>query len=76
MLPLTLVYNNKPISVFLPFFLIFSQALNLIQFVTGVKPSLYAKYYFELRQLFSDIFGHDKRFEWKLRPLSMNQVCV
>lgn len=47
------------------------KALALIEFVTGVKPSLYAKYYFELRQLFCDITGNDTSFEWKLKPLTI-----
>ncbi len=47
------------------------KALALIEFVTGVKPSLYAKYYFELRQLFADITGNDTSFEWKLKPLTI-----
>lgn len=48
------------------------RALALIEFVTGVKPSLYAKYYFELRQLFTDITGPDSnRYDWKLKPLTV-----
>ena len=31
--------------------------LELLDFNTSIKPSLYAKYYFDLRQLFFDIVG-------------------
>jgi hypothetical protein len=33
------------------------KTLTMLQFVTGVRPSLYARYYFELRQLYADIVG-------------------
>ena len=32
-------------------------ALQLLQYLTNVKPSLYARYYFELRELFTEIMG-------------------
>jgi hypothetical protein len=49
------------------------KALTLIQFCTGVKPSLYAQYYFELRSLFKDINGtsSDESSEWISKPLSI-----
>jgi hypothetical protein len=48
------------------------QALTMLKYITGVKPSLYAKYYFELRQLYSDIMGSNPTVcgEWALEPLS------
>ena len=43
----------------------------MLKYITGVKPSLYAKYYFELRQLYSDILGSNPFCgEWALEPLS------
>lgn len=33
------------------------KTLNLLQFLTGVKPSLYARYYFQLREMYVDIAG-------------------
>lgn len=50
-----------------------SKALQLIDFSTGVKPSLYAKYYFELRQLFTTIMGFSES-EWLVQPLSRVQA--
>lgn len=47
------------------------QTLTMLKYITGVKPSLYAKYYFELRQLYSDISGSNPSCgEWALEPLS------
>jgi hypothetical protein len=47
------------------------QTLTMLKYITGVKPSLYAKYYFELRQLYSDIMGSNPSCgEWALEPLS------
>lgn len=46
-----------------------SKALELLDYLTSVKPSLYAKYYFELRQLFTEIMGFQQS-EWNLKPLS------
>jgi len=45
-------------------------ALNSLDFATGVKPSLYAKYYFELRLMYSEITGVH---EWSLTPLTTRQ---
>lgn len=41
--------------------------------LAGVKPSLYAQYYFELRTLFSEIKGNTfaASTEWTLKPLSI-----
>lgn len=47
-----------------------SEALSLLDFNTGVKPSLYASYYFLLRQLFADIIGFDTSL-FTLKPLSI-----
>lgn len=44
------------------------KTLTMLQFVTGVRPSLYARYYFELRQLFADIVGPLTTPTWE--PLS------
>jgi len=41
------------------------RTLHLMKFITGVKPSLYAKYYFELRQLYSDIAGRALAESWE-----------
>ena len=46
------------------------KAFSLLDFCTTVKPSVYAKYYFELRQLFFEISGGDPRYIWDLQPLS------
>jgi regulation of enolase protein 1 (concanavalin A-like superfamily) len=49
------------------------KSLILIQFCTGVKPSLYAQYYFELRSLFQDINpgSSDESSKWISKPLSI-----
>lgn len=47
------------------------KTLNMIEFSTNVKPSLYAKYYFELRTLFTDITGNDSVYQWNLKPLTI-----
>lgn len=47
------------------------KTLCLIEFSTNVKPSLYAKYYFELRTLFTDITGNDSLYQWNLKPLTI-----
>eukprot|EP01041_Mallomonas_annulata_P012623 gene12622-26578_t len=43
------------------------QALELLTYDLGVKSSLYAKYYFELRLLFSEVFN----MEFVLKPLTL-----
>ena len=50
------------------------KAFSLLDFCTSVKPSVYAKYYFELRQLFFEISGGDPRYIWDLQPLSVVQA--
>lgn len=50
------------------------KAFSLLDFCTTVKPSVYAKYYFELRQLFFEISGGDPRYIWNLQPLSVVQA--
>jgi hypothetical protein len=50
------------------------EAFQLLDFNTTVKPSVYAKYYFELRELFHDICDGDSRFIWGLNPLSIVQA--
>ena len=44
------------------------KTLSMMRFVTGVRPSLYARYYFELRQLYADIIGPSSVPTWE--PLS------
>jgi hypothetical protein len=48
------------------------KALQLLDYSIGVKASLYVKYYFELRQLFTNIIGF-KESDWLLKPLSVLQ---
>lgn len=50
-----------------------ARALQLLDFSIGVKPSLYVKYYFELRQLFTTIMGF-KLSEWRVRPLTVRHA--
>jgi hypothetical protein len=44
------------------------QGLDLLEYSVRVKPSLYAKYYFELRQLFVEIIG--PRAKWSMKPMN------
>lgn len=46
------------------------KALSLLDYAVGVKPSVYVKYYFELRQLFTTIMGFNST-DWQLRPLTV-----
>lgn len=50
-----------------------ARGLQLLEFSVGVKPSLYVKYYFELRQLFTTIMGF-KASDWRVKPLSVRQA--
>lgn len=53
------------------------KSLRLIDYTTGVKPSLYAKYYFELRELHSEIVGPSNlESEWNLKPLSIEKAIL
>jgi len=47
-----------------------SKALELLDYSIGVKPALYVKYYFELRQLFISIIGF-KESDWQMPALSI-----
>mmetsp|Transcript_7260 Transcript_7260/g.7343 ORF Transcript_7260/g.7343 Transcript_7260/m.7343 type:complete len:481 (-) Transcript_7260:770-2212(-) len=47
------------------------KSLTILQFSTGVKPSLYAKYYFELRSLFREITGTSTAESNVWKPLSI-----
>ena len=47
-----------------------AKALELLEYSIGVKPGLYVKYYFELRQLFISIIGF-KESDWNLPALSI-----
>jgi hypothetical protein len=50
-------------------------AFSLLDFNTIVKPSVYAKYYFELRQLFKDIVGsREADYKFQLEPLSIAEA--
>ena len=44
------------------------RGLELLDYSVRVKPSLYAKYYFELRQLFVEIIG--PRTKWPINPMN------
>lgn len=46
------------------------RAFQLLDYNTTVKPSVYAKYYFELRHLFKEIVGANPRYHWKMEPLT------
>lgn len=46
-----------------------AKALELLDYAIGVKPALYVKYYFELRQLFISIIGFNES-DWQMTPLS------
>lgn len=48
--------------------------LNGLKFSTNIKQSLYAKYYFELRQLYTDIYGRDHAFP--INPLSRQNADI
>lgn len=45
-------------------------ALNLLEYSVCVKPSVYVKYYFELRQLFTTIMGFTVN-DWQMKPLTV-----
>jgi hypothetical protein len=49
------------------------KVLQLLDFNVTVKPSLYVKYYFELRQLFMSIVGM-KDSDWQVKPLSIRNA--
>lgn len=49
------------------------KALQLLDFTISVKPSLYVKYYFELRDLFVSIIGF-KESDWQVKPLSIRNA--
>jgi hypothetical protein len=48
------------------------KVLNILDFNTNVKSSLYAKYYFDLRQL--HLTGTNDTKEWSIKPLSICQA--
>ena len=50
-----------------------ARAFQMMEFSIGVKPSLYVKYYFELRQLFTTIMGF-KASDWRVKPLTVRQA--
>lgn len=50
-----------------------ARVLQLLEYSIGVKPSLYVKYYFELRQLFTTIMGF-KLSEWRVKPLTVRNA--
>lgn len=47
---------------------------TMLDFNTTVRPSVYAKYYFELRQLFKEIVGNNPRYKWKMEPLTIAEA--
>lgn len=47
-------------------------ALELLNYLLGVKPSLYVQYYFDLRELFTEISG-PKHGDWSLGQLTTVQ---
>lgn len=49
------------------------KVLQLLDFTVSVKPSLYVKYYFELRDLFVSIIGFQDA-EWHVKPLSIRHA--
>eukprot|EP00607_Mallomonas_marina_P009022 CAMPEP_0182418982 /NCGR_PEP_ID=MMETSP1167-20130531/3359_1 /TAXON_ID=2988 /ORGANISM="Mallomonas Sp, Strain CCMP3275" /LENGTH=289 /DNA_ID=CAMNT_0024593505 /DNA_START=82 /DNA_END=951 /DNA_ORIENTATION=- len=49
-----------------------SSCLSLLRYGAGVKPSVYAKYYFELRTLFTEITGNSGR-EIPFKPFNQLQ---
>lgn len=46
-------------------------AFRLLDFGTRVKPSTYAKYYFELRRLYGEIVGAEGFETWNVSPLTV-----
>lgn len=50
------------------------EILNILQFNTGVPPSMYARYYFELRTLFDEVIGKYQVDEWRTKPLSIRSA--
>ena len=57
------------------------KTLSMMRFVTGVRPSLYARYYFELRHLYEDIIGSSSGPIWafseytKSKLNAKNELC-
>lgn len=49
------------------------KVFQALDYITTVKSSLYAKYYFELRELFVQIVGNDTRFIWNIPPLALHE---
>jgi hypothetical protein len=49
------------------------KTFSMLDYSTTVKPSVYAKYYFELRQLFTEISGGDPRYSWNMQPMTLVQ---
>lgn len=47
---------------------------QLLDFGTRVKPSTYAKYYFELRNLYGEIVGADRFETWNVAPLGIAEA--
>lgn len=49
------------------------KVFQALEYITTVKSSLYAKYYFELRELFVQIVGNDTRFIWNIPSLTLHE---
>ena len=49
------------------------KVFQALDYITTVKSSLYARYYFELRELFIQIVGNDTRFIWNIPSLTLHE---
>jgi hypothetical protein len=47
------------------------RVFSLLDYSTTVRPSVYAKYFFELHELFKEITGNNQGYHWTLQPLSI-----
>ena len=51
------------------------KVFEMLDFCASVKPSVYAKYFFELHELFRDITGtNSAQYRWDLQPLSISEM--
>lgn len=47
------------------------KVFSLLEYSTTVRPSVYAKYFFELHELFKEITGNTQGYSWNMQPLSI-----
>lgn len=49
---------------------------RLLDYTVNIKLSMYAQFYFDLRQLFDDLVGrnNDKKFSWNSRPIGEREA--